>query len=974
MYKVHYINSMQTLSILIQNVKNQQTIYYLFSNDHINKIVMLRFDFNDDELLGYYVNLLKTISLRLNESTVQFFFHSTSSILPQNNGSKYPHNTRDNSPAPLGDITMDKLSLQHHENTAALAPSSAGDHQVFPLYTEAIKFISHKDGMVRAAVKTLTLNVFAIQLPSLQSFLCQPACLRLFEDVAQYTAEKCLQLNRLLSSWELPPSQAVAAVEACLAEIEDALAYCNDVTMSGVHELSTMLLDELWKHVVGPVIYWPLIVTCSPRDRNLSPESTLDISTSTNNDTASIPVVDMTNCKGCVGPLCSLFVLERFLYASTDTAMVALLATAVLGSRQGIEESADILMESLEKKEGNPKENSTSQTQQHSMLPPYNTMLTKRKILHGIGFYHTSIPCRDAMICTLCGTHDAHMVSASLRVVATILGHGCVSEQCLDSIGLLSLKKRKQLQLIADLLPQESDVDKHLHSVVGEEEMKHGNESARIAVHDNRYGDSLHPITTSTVQAATNESTHQGSLYFDEIVDAILDGIALDTLAPGSIEIAGWILYQLIPSPTVAAVDRHTGHGDAYHPDSDALPAIKATPSHSQSTLSSKSAQHTNTMDCGGGGGGAHQRLKSILHQSITSTHSILQYSWTDAVLPVALFIWPRSRSSMLHRTGSGPVYVAAQTWIQGALLQELQWNAGAKNSSSEIHANSMTGTRTQTHEEVKACRENIALAAQVTCRAVRRFVTLLQVEMILRQGTVPEQPPFMVTGAIDVGVISSAGSSRLLQEIAKHELHEEHVISYSNAGELPATSDTTTAMWECSVAFRQGQEQRVLLKTHHTHFTLDSNDGDGDAIELLQSPVAILVEYPKQQSLSRAHSQLSSPKHQQAEQHHDASIPVRVLSSAPLFALDAQVDQHHPEWLHIRVRPPVSSLLRVLSLGLPSGIELAAIQKHIASGHWVLAFAGKDGAREACSALIACAETTQARYGVQLSKLLLVS
>ena len=42
---------LQTLSILIQNVRNQQTVYYLFSNNHINEIVTMRFDFDDDEVL-----------------------------------------------------------------------------------------------------------------------------------------------------------------------------------------------------------------------------------------------------------------------------------------------------------------------------------------------------------------------------------------------------------------------------------------------------------------------------------------------------------------------------------------------------------------------------------------------------------------------------------------------------------------------------------------------------------------------------------------------------------------------------------------------------------------------------------------------------------------------------------------------------------------------------------------------------------
>lgn len=65
---------LQTLSILVQNVSTTGTIYYIFSNNHLNDVVAQDFDFSDDEILGYYVGLLKAIALRLNVETLQFFF------------------------------------------------------------------------------------------------------------------------------------------------------------------------------------------------------------------------------------------------------------------------------------------------------------------------------------------------------------------------------------------------------------------------------------------------------------------------------------------------------------------------------------------------------------------------------------------------------------------------------------------------------------------------------------------------------------------------------------------------------------------------------------------------------------------------------------------------------------------------------------------------------------------------------------
>lgn len=61
---------------------------------------------------GYYVNLLKTISLKLNETTVQFFFHAGG---PPGGG----------------------------RGTGGASPGAARP-AAFPLYTESIKFVNHR--------------------------------------------------------------------------------------------------------------------------------------------------------------------------------------------------------------------------------------------------------------------------------------------------------------------------------------------------------------------------------------------------------------------------------------------------------------------------------------------------------------------------------------------------------------------------------------------------------------------------------------------------------------------------------------------------------------------------------------------------------------------------------------------------------------------------------------------------------------
>eukprot|EP00697_Spironema_sp_BW2_P016642 gnl/Spiro4/8007_TR4208_c0_g1_i1.p2 gnl/Spiro4/8007_TR4208_c0_g1~~gnl/Spiro4/8007_TR4208_c0_g1_i1.p2 ORF type:complete len:239 (+),score=58.02 gnl/Spiro4/8007_TR4208_c0_g1_i1:62-778(+) len=115
------IQLIQTLSILIQNTTAETSIYYLLSNNHLNELIVHRFDFSDEELLAYYISFLKTLSLKLNRQTIQFFFNEA-----QND---------------------------------------------FPLYTEAIKFFNHDDSMIRIAVRTLTLNVFRVEDDAIRRFI-----------------------------------------------------------------------------------------------------------------------------------------------------------------------------------------------------------------------------------------------------------------------------------------------------------------------------------------------------------------------------------------------------------------------------------------------------------------------------------------------------------------------------------------------------------------------------------------------------------------------------------------------------------------------------------------------------------------------------------------------------------------------------------------------------------------------------------
>merc|ERR1719478_476637 len=87
--------------MLVQNICRDTSLYYLFSNNYVNQLISTQFDWGDEEILGYYISFLKSLALRLNFETIKFFFNER-----------------------------------------------AGQ---FPLYIEAIRFVGHRDQMVRTA-------------------------------------------------------------------------------------------------------------------------------------------------------------------------------------------------------------------------------------------------------------------------------------------------------------------------------------------------------------------------------------------------------------------------------------------------------------------------------------------------------------------------------------------------------------------------------------------------------------------------------------------------------------------------------------------------------------------------------------------------------------------------------------------------------------------------------------------------------
>ena len=181
---------------------------YLLSNNHVNSIIVHKFDFSDEEVMAYYISFLKTLSFKLNDHTIHFFFNE-------------------------------------HTND-------------FPLYTEAIKFFNHNEKMVRIAVRTLTLNVFKVEERSMLKFVGDHTAVPYFSNLVWFIGNHVLEIDNCLRK-PIKDQQMLIKLDDLVAEHLDHLHYLNDILLLRIDDLNEILTDHLLNRLLVPLYIYSLV-------------------------------------------------------------------------------------------------------------------------------------------------------------------------------------------------------------------------------------------------------------------------------------------------------------------------------------------------------------------------------------------------------------------------------------------------------------------------------------------------------------------------------------------------------------------------------------------------------------------------------------------------------------------------------------------------------------------------------------------
>lgn len=288
------VQLLQTLNILFENIRNETSLYYLLSNNLVNSIIVHKFDFSDEDVMGYYILFLKTLSLKLNTHTIHFFYNE-------------------------------------HTND-------------FPLYTEAIKFFNHPESMVRIAVRTITLNVYRVQNPNMLQFIRDKTAAPYFSNLVWFIGKHILELDSCVRNDTDHQSQHRLA--NLVAEHLDHLHYLNDILCLDIADLNAVLTEHLLHKLLVPLYIFSLTpsppISMAVVTRNLA---------AVLNKVVDIDIKEMNNPR--VSSVVALFLLSLVFLVITHRPLINALTWVILNADHTVfkEGAAQILNSYIENRE-----------------------------------------------------------------------------------------------------------------------------------------------------------------------------------------------------------------------------------------------------------------------------------------------------------------------------------------------------------------------------------------------------------------------------------------------------------------------------------------------------------------------------------------------------------------------------------------------------------------------------------------------
>ncbi|KAJ3196704.1 Protein CL16A [Irineochytrium annulatum] len=182
---------LRLFNVLMENVQQHDVLYYLFSNNYINLVIKWSYDFSSEEVLSYYITLLKNLSIKLNAKTINLLFNDDE----------------------------------------------------FPLFSEAVKYYDHENSMIRTGARTVTLNVLRVNNQQMTTYVVKKR--HYFAHIVGLLDQKFTAC-----STDLEKSHETSALD----EMIDELLYIQDIFHLGFIALNRSLAETIIRSFIVPTL------------------------------------------------------------------------------------------------------------------------------------------------------------------------------------------------------------------------------------------------------------------------------------------------------------------------------------------------------------------------------------------------------------------------------------------------------------------------------------------------------------------------------------------------------------------------------------------------------------------------------------------------------------------------------------------------------------------------------------------------
>ena len=204
----------KSMSALILTITNKAFLFYIFSNNFINNIITNdKIIESSEDFLSFYINFLKSLSLKIDVTTIKLFFH------PEINS--------------------------------------------FPLLENAMKLYNYEDSMIRNVVKNIFLRFATLskEYQPLKDFLMSLPIIKFFCFISCRLADMTLELNEFAGYNVLYNfnndkifDYKFEKLKALHDDIIDEILYINDLLGNNDPQINFVLLNNLFYYFVCPLL------------------------------------------------------------------------------------------------------------------------------------------------------------------------------------------------------------------------------------------------------------------------------------------------------------------------------------------------------------------------------------------------------------------------------------------------------------------------------------------------------------------------------------------------------------------------------------------------------------------------------------------------------------------------------------------------------------------------------------------------